>query len=273
MWSPRGTTMVELSEPNTEAPKNEDRGLIHETKMLADWPRLPPLQGTTKRLIRDRARAPEGQDALQTLKHRYVVVRHLARVKKGPRKSRDFGVDSAAGKAVFFWWRTGIPLKSSGFLKIFWKVQPDGSLSEGTSIVERHPGNITRVYGRRLPSEAKFVLSGHGLYRNNVRGHITAMGSAAYGANLVNAVKGLKSRGDMAPYAYFVNKSGAVTGQWLITTPEGTVAVLKAGGDGSVYLATTLEPEMAAAQAWVCNPPKPPHRSNNDRTSSQGGIA
>ena len=265
--------MADIKTAETEAPKNEDRGLIHETKMLADWPRLPPLQGKTKRLIRHRARAPEGQDALQTLKHRYVVVRHLARVKKGPRTNRDFGVDSAAGKTVFFWWRSGIPIKSSGFLKIVWEVQPDGSLSEGTSIVERHPGNITRVYGRRFPSEAKFVLSGHGLYRNNVRGHIAAMGSAAYGANLVNAVEGLKSRGDMAPYAYFVNKSGAVTGQWLITTPEGTVAVLKAGGDGTVYLATTLEPEMAAAQAWVCNPPKPPHRSNNDRTSSQGGIA
>ena len=81
----------------------------------------------------------------------------------------------------------------------------------------------------------------------------------------------LKARGDLAPYTYSLNKSGAVTGQWLITTPEGTVAVLKAGGDGTVYLATTLEPQMAAAQAWVCNPPKPPHRSNNNRTFSQGG--
>ena len=36
--------------------------------------------------------------------------------------------------------------------------------------------------------------------------------------------------------------------------------------------ATTLEPEMAAAQAWVCNPPKPPHHSNNNRTFSQGGL-
>ena len=99
------------------------------------------------------------------------------------------------------------------------------------------------------------------------------MGSAAYGANLVNAVEGLKARGDLAPYAYSLNKSGAVSGQWLISTPEGTVAVLKAGSDGTVYLATTLEPEMAAAQAWVCNPPKPPHRSSNNRTFSQGGLA
>ena len=265
--------MVELSEPNTEARKNEDRGLIHETKMLADWPRLPPLQGRTKRLIRHRARAPDGQDALQTLKHRYVVVRHLARVTKGPRASRDFGIDSTAGKTVFFWWRTGIPLKTSGFLKLVWEVQPDGSLCEGTSIVEQHPGNITRVTARHFPSDAEFVLSGHGLYRNNVRGHITTMGSAAYGANLVNAVEGLKARGDLAPYAYSLNKSGAVSGQWLISTPEGTVAVLKAGSDGTVYLATTLEPEMAAAQAWVCNPPKPPHRSSNNRTFSQGGLA
>ena len=97
------------------------------------------------------------------------------------------------------------------------------------------------------------------------------MGSAAYGANLVNAVEGLKARGDLAPYAHSLNKSGAVSGQWLISTPEGTVAVLKAGSDGTVYLAMTLEPEMAAAQAWVCNPPKPPHRSNNNRTFSQGG--
>ena len=265
--------MADRKPADTDEEKNEDSGLIHETKMLADWPRLPPLQGKAKRLIRHRARTPEGQGALQTLQHRYSVVRHLTRVTKGPpRVSRDFGIDSS-GKTAFFWWRTGIPLKSSGFLKIFWRVQPDGSLSEGTRLVDEHPGNITRVYGRRFPSEAKFILSGHGLYRNNVRGHITAMGSAAYGANLVNAVEGLKSRGDMAPYAYFVNKSGAVTGQWLITTPEGTVAVLKAGGAGTVYLATTLEPEMAAAQAWVCNPPKPPRRSNNDRTSSQGGIA
>jgi len=265
--------MADIKTAETEAPKNEDRGLIHETKMLADWPRLPPLQGKTKRLIRHRARAPDGQDALQTLKHRYSVVRHLARVTKGPRATPDFGIDSAAGKTVFFWWRTGIPLKSSGFLKLVWKIQPDGSLSEATSLVDEHPGNITRVYGRRLPSEAKFVLSGHGLYRNNVRGHLTTMGSSAYGANLLNTVEALKSRGDLAPYTYFLAKSGAVTGQWLIPTPEGTVAVLKAGGDGTVYLATTLEPEMAAAQAWVCNPPKPPHRSNNDRTSSQGWIA
>ena len=257
----------------TEARKTEDRGLIHETKMLNGWPRLPPLCGRTKRFVRHRARAPEGHDAIQTLKHRYSVVRHLARVRKSPRVSRrDFGIDSS-GKTTFFWWRSGIPIKSSGFLKIVWEVQPDGSLSQGTCIVDEHPGNITRVYGRRFPSEAKFVLSGHGLYRNNVRGHITTMGSAAYGANLVNAVEGLKSRGDMAPYSYSLNKSGAVSGQWLITTPEGTVAVLKAGGDGTVYLATTLEPEMAAAQAWVCNPPKPPHLSDNNRTFSQGGIA
>ena len=63
---------------DTEAPKDEDRGLIHETMMLADWPRLPPLQGKAKRFVRHRARAPEGQDALHALKHRYVVVRHLA---------------------------------------------------------------------------------------------------------------------------------------------------------------------------------------------------
>ena len=264
--------MASKNTADTEAPKDEDRGLIHETKMLADWPRLPPLQGRTKRLIRHRARAPEGQDALQTLKHRYVVVRHLARVTKGPRVIRDFGIDSS-GKTAFFWWRTGIPLKASGFLKLVWGVQPDGSLSEGTSIVEQTPGNITRVTARHFPSDAEFVLSGHGLYRNNVRGHITTMGSAAYGANLVNAVEGLKARGDLAPYAYSLNKSGAVSGQWLISTPEGTVAVLKDGCDGTVYLATTLEPEMAAAQAWVCNPPKPPHRSNNYRTFSQGGLA
>ena len=108
------------------------------------------------------------------------------------RVSRDFGIDSS-GKTAFFWWRTGIPLKASGFQKLVWEVQPDGSLSEGTSIVESSTPVTLRVTARHFPSDAKFILSGHGLYRNNVRGHITTMGSAAYGTNLVNAVEGLKA--------------------------------------------------------------------------------
>ena len=198
-----------------------------------------------------------------------MVVRHLAHVIKGPRASRDFGIDSTAGKTVFFWWRTEFP-QNERLPQLVWGFNPTAALQRHL-LLSINPGT-----SRRLPPHPKRGYSRplrHGLYRNNVRGHITTMGSAAYGANLVNAVEGLKSRGDMAPYAYSLNKSGAVSGQWLISTPEGTVAVLKAGGDDTVYLATTLEPAMAAAQTWVCNPPQPPYRSNNDRTFSQGGIA
>ena len=189
--------MAPKNTADTEAPKDEDRGLIHETKMLADWPRLPLLQGKTKRFVRHRARAPDGQDALQTLKHRYLVVRHLARVTKGPRVSRDFGIDSS-GKTAFFWWRTGIPLKASGFLSSFGKFNPTVASPKAPPSSSSTPVTL-RIDARHFPSDAKFILSGHGLYRNNVRGHITTMGSAAYGTNLVNAVEGLKARGDWRP--------------------------------------------------------------------------
>lgn len=265
--------MARKNAADDEDRQNEDRGLIHETMILDQWPRLPPLQGRTKHYILHRVRGPEGQDPLQGLKHRYAIVRHLTCVAKGARQCQDFGI-SFTGNGSIFWWRTGIPLNASdGYLKLVWKVPPCGNLSDGTWVVEPQAGNVTRVHGRRFPSESQFALSGHGLYRNNERGHITAMGSSAYGSNLLNVVEGLKSRRDLTPYTYFLDKYGSVSGQWLVATPEGTVAVLKEGTNGTVYLATSLEAEMAAAQVWVCNPPKPHNRSNNDRRFSQGGIA
>ena len=200
--------MGEKKPANTEARKNEDRGLIHETMMLADWPRLPPLEGKTKRFVLHRARAPEGQDALQATKHRYAVARHLARVTKGPRKGRDFGIDSAAGKAVSFWWRTGIPLKSSGFLKLVWRVELDGSLSKGTSVVEHQPGNITRVTARRIPSEANSSLRTR-IVPEQCTGTLRPW-AVRLRSQPSNAVEGLKAW--RPPYAYSLNKSGAVSG-------------------------------------------------------------
>ena len=69
--------MAEKKTADTEAPKDEDRGLIHETMKTPIGPEHF-LQGKAKRFAAGRARAPEGQDALHALKHRYVVVRHLA---------------------------------------------------------------------------------------------------------------------------------------------------------------------------------------------------
>ena len=91
-----------------------------------------PLASRENEAVRppSQPRAPDGQDALQTLKHRYLVVRHLARVTKGPRKLwilhrllREDGLLLVAN------WDSS---QSERFPELVWEVQPDGSLSEGT---------------------------------------------------------------------------------------------------------------------------------------------
>ena len=78
--------MVELSEPNTEARKTRIVALSTKRRCLRIGHDFPRSKGERSASSAIEARAPDGQDALQTLKHRYVVVRHLARVIKGPRK-------------------------------------------------------------------------------------------------------------------------------------------------------------------------------------------
>lgn len=228
--------------------------------------RVPLFTSGTEMWVKQNLNRPIGKQALRILRARWMISCHCY---KNLREMEHFGIHENK-----FWWRSCITNRSRDkYVKFTWQIRQDGSLHHGEYVLESSCGGIKTIAERKVPPQSPVKLTNHSLGQGSKRGKGRCASKGDIGRNLLNRIQLVQERQDSLPYVFFIQDWRIVIGQWIVENGNGGFAAIRRSDRNTLFLATTLSPEMAELQRWVSNPPTIKSSSRFHRTNLPGAIA